>query len=36
MLYKDYDRRCSIEKKNILAVSRNGLGARTNWLAVIK
>jgi hypothetical protein len=29
MLYKDYDRRCSIEKK-ILAVSLKGLGAKTN------
>jgi hypothetical protein len=33
MLYKDYDRRSSIEKK-ILAVSLKGLGAKTNWLAV--
>jgi hypothetical protein len=33
MLFKDYDRRCSIEKK-ILAVSLKGLGAKTNWLAV--
>jgi hypothetical protein len=29
MLFKDYDRRCSIEKK-ILAVSLKGLGAKTN------
>jgi hypothetical protein len=29
ILYKDYDRRCSIEKK-ILAVSLKGLGAKTN------
>jgi hypothetical protein len=29
MLYKDYDRRCSIEKK-ILALSLKGLGAKTN------
>jgi hypothetical protein len=29
MLYKDYVRRCSIEE-NILAVSLNGLGAKTN------
>jgi hypothetical protein len=29
MLYKDYNRRCSIEKK-ILAVSLKGLGAKTN------
>jgi hypothetical protein len=33
MLYKDYYRRCSIEKK-ILAVSFMGLGAKTNWWAV--
>jgi hypothetical protein len=30
MLYKDYDRRGSIEKKNVLAVSLKGLGAKTN------
>jgi hypothetical protein len=29
MLYKDYDRRCSIEEKN-LAMSLKGLGAKTN------
>jgi hypothetical protein len=29
MLYKDYDRRCSIEK-TILAVNLKGLGAKTN------
>jgi hypothetical protein len=29
MLYKDYDRRCSIEK-NILAVSLKGLDAKKN------
>jgi hypothetical protein len=29
MLYKDYDRRCSIEKRKILAVSLKGLGAKT-------
>jgi hypothetical protein len=29
MLYKDYDRRCLIEKK-ILAVSLKGIGAKTN------
>jgi hypothetical protein len=29
MFYKDYDRRCSIEK-NILAVSLKGLGAKMN------
>jgi hypothetical protein len=29
ILYKDYERRCSIEKK-ILAVSLKGLGAKTN------
>jgi hypothetical protein len=29
MLYKDYDSRCSVEKKN-LAVSLKGLGAKTN------
>jgi hypothetical protein len=29
MLYKHYDLRCSIEKKN-LAVSLKGLGAKTN------
>jgi hypothetical protein len=29
ILYKDYDRRCSIEKK-ILAVSLKELGAKTN------
>jgi hypothetical protein len=29
MLYNDYDRRCSIEKKN-LAVSLKELGAKTN------
>jgi hypothetical protein len=28
-VYKDYDRRCSFEKK-ILAVSLKGLGAKTN------
>jgi hypothetical protein len=33
MLYKDYTRRCSIEKR-ILSVSLKGLGAKTNWLAV--
>jgi hypothetical protein len=30
MLYKVYDHRCSIEKKNMLAVSFKGLGAKTN------
>jgi hypothetical protein len=30
MLYKDYDRRCSLENKKILAVSLKGLGAKTN------
>jgi hypothetical protein len=34
MLYKDYDRRCPIEKKKILTVSLKGLGAKTNRLAV--
>jgi hypothetical protein len=29
ILYKDYDRRCSI-KENILAVSLKGLGAKIN------
>jgi hypothetical protein len=29
MLYKDYDRRCSVEKK-ILAVRLKGLGPKTN------
>jgi hypothetical protein len=29
MLYKDYDRKCSIEKKN-LAVSLKGLVSKTN------
>jgi hypothetical protein len=29
MLYKDYDRRCSIEKK-ILAVRLKGLGVKTD------
>jgi hypothetical protein len=29
MLYKDYDHRCSIEKK-ILAMILKGLGAKTN------
>jgi hypothetical protein len=29
MLYKNYDRRCSVEKK-ILALSLKGLGAKTN------
>jgi hypothetical protein len=29
MLHKDYDRKCSIEKKN-LAVSLKGLGAKIN------
>jgi hypothetical protein len=29
MLFKDYDHRCSIEKK-ILAMSLKGLGAKTN------
>jgi hypothetical protein len=33
MLHKDYDRKSSIEKKN-LAVSLKGLGAKTNSLAV--
>jgi hypothetical protein len=33
MLYKDYDRRCSIEKK-YLNVGLKGLRAKTNWLAV--
>jgi hypothetical protein len=33
MLYKEYDRRCSIEEKE-LALSLKGLGAKTNWLAV--
>jgi hypothetical protein len=35
VLYKDYDRRCSIEKK-ILAVSLKGLGAKTSWLVVYR
>jgi hypothetical protein len=30
MLYKDYERRCSFEKKKFLAVSLKGLGAKTN------
>jgi hypothetical protein len=30
MLYKDYDRRCSIERKKILAVSLKGLAAKTD------
>jgi hypothetical protein len=30
MLRKDYDRRCSIEKRKILAVSIKGLGAKAN------
>jgi hypothetical protein len=30
MLYKDYDRRCSFERKKILAVSLKGLGAKMN------
>jgi hypothetical protein len=34
MLYKDYDRRCSTERKNILTLSLKGLGAKTNCLAV--
>jgi hypothetical protein len=34
MLYKDYDRRCSIKKKEIVAVSLKGLGAKKNYLAV--
>jgi hypothetical protein len=29
MLYKEYDRRCSIEEKE-LALSLKGLGAKTN------
>jgi hypothetical protein len=29
MLYKDYDHRCSIERKNILAINLKGLGAKT-------
>jgi hypothetical protein len=33
MLYKDYDRRCSFEKK-ILAVSLKKLVAKMNWWAV--
>jgi hypothetical protein len=33
MLRKDYDRKGSIEKKN-LAASLKGLDAKTNWLAV--
>jgi hypothetical protein len=28
MLYKEYDRRCSLEKKTILAVILKGLGAK--------
>jgi hypothetical protein len=31
---KDYDRRCSIEKKKILNVSLKGLGPNTNGLTV--
>jgi hypothetical protein len=32
ILYTDYDSRCSIEKKIILAMSLNGLGAKkTDW-----
>jgi hypothetical protein len=32
ILYKDYDHRCSFEKKIILAVSLKGLGAKTtDW-----
>jgi hypothetical protein len=30
MLYKDYDRRCSIEKNKVLAVDLKGLGAKTD------
>jgi hypothetical protein len=30
MLYKDYDRRCPIERKKVLAVGLKGLGAKTN------
>jgi hypothetical protein len=30
MLYKGYDRGCSIEKNKILAVNLKGLGAKTN------
>jgi hypothetical protein len=30
ILYKDYDRKCSVEKKKILAVSLKELGAKTN------
>jgi hypothetical protein len=33
MLYKDYYRECSVEKK-FLAVSLKGLGAKINWLSV--
>jgi hypothetical protein len=33
MFYMDYDRRCSIEKKNSGRESQ-GVGAKTNWLAV--
>jgi hypothetical protein len=33
MLYKDYDRRCSFENKN-LALSLKGPGTKTNCLAV--
>jgi hypothetical protein len=33
ILHKDYDRKDSVAKKN-LVVSLKGLGAKTNWLAV--
>jgi hypothetical protein len=35
MLWKDYDRNGSVEKKSVV-VSLKGLGAKTNWLAVIR
>jgi hypothetical protein len=33
ILHKDYDRKGSVEKKN-LVVSLKVIGAKTNWLAV--
>jgi hypothetical protein len=33
MSYKDYDRKGSVEKENVV-VSLKGLVAKTNWLAV--
>jgi hypothetical protein len=34
MLHKDYDRKCSVEKKTLQVVSLKGIVAKTNLLAV--